>query len=359
MGNVYAIVLAGGRGVRFWPLSTRERPKQVLDIFGGTPLIRMAVEYLEGIVTPDRTFVITSEELAGPLRETLPGVPPEQIVGEPVGRDTAAAVAVGMSLVAARDPEGVAVVVTADHIIGDLPVFRTTMRDAASIASGSDVLVVIGMRPSAPSTGYGYIEAADAVEGGGGTGFRKVTRFVEKPDLDTARRYVESGRHFWNSGMFVWSVAAFRSALGRYAPELRELMDLISAAGLAGVGEVMRRAYPGLQRISVDYAIMEKARNIVMAVGEFAWDDAGTWSCVERHFCRDAAGNTALGQAELLDSTGCVVVSGERLTAVIGLEDVVVVQAPGATLVCRKDRVQDVKKLVTRMEENGGYDGLI
>lgn len=361
MGNVYAIVMAGGRGERFWPLSTARRPKQVLRIFGNKSLIEMTCERISGIVPPGRVLVITSDALAGPLSDALPSVPPENVVGEPVGRDTAAAITLGAALVAARDPSAVLCVVTADALIGAEDQFRSTIREAVALAAANDFLITIGIRPSGPSTGFGYIEAGEKVAVRNGVEFVRAARFVEKPDLPTAREYVAGGRFCWNSGMFVWSLDSFRKALRKHRPALAGVMDRIAAAAASpdGFRPAIEREYAALDRISVDYALMEKADNIVMARGEFPWDDVGAWSSLENHFAADKTGNTALGPCESMDSSGNIVVSEGRLTALIGVDDLVVVNAAGATLVCHKSRVQDVKAMVRRLESSGRYGDVL
>jgi mannose-1-phosphate guanylyltransferase len=360
VAEIYAMIMAGGRGERFWPLSTAGHPKQVLRIFGDKSLLEMASGYLSGVVPPERTLIITSDALVGPLADGLPSLPRENVIGEPVGRDTAAAIALGAAIVAARDPEAVLCVLTADHIIGDTDIFRQTLVESADMAWKSDILVTIGISPTYPSTGYGYIEAGDPVEWVGETEFVRALRFVEKPDAAKARAYVESGRFCWNSGMFVWSIPSVRKALALHRPQLAGMIDrLLPVAGAPGFRSALEREYAGLEKISIDYALMEKAGNIVMAKGRFSWDDVGSWASVENHFPKDAGGNTVIGDLEAMDSSGNVVVSRERLTALIGVRDLVVVNAPGATLVCHKSRVQDVRALVRKLESSGRRKGVL
>ncbi len=352
LSHAYAVILAGGRGERFWPLSTVRRPKQTLALFGGRTLLAMAVDRLNGLLDPARVLVITNQDLVAVSREAAPMLPPENVIGEPVGRDTAAACALALAVVKARDPQGVFCILTADHIIGDEDVFRRTLADGLELAAREAVLITMGITPDHPSTGYGYIEAGDAVvhtgPAPGPTTFQQARRFVEKPDAETAAGYLASGRFFWNSGMFIWSVATFEAALDRHQPDLAEwARALVPAVGTPGFADALAKAYAPLKRISVDYAIMEHADNILMARGAFAWDDVGTWPALARHFPTDEADNVCIGQTELLESSGNVVVSrDDRLTALLGVNDLVVVQAEGATLICPKSRAQDVKALV-------------
>ena len=355
--EMYVVIMAGGRGERFWPLSTRKRPKQVLALVGGKPLIESAVERLEGFVPPERIFVITSADLVATVAATAPNLPPENVIGEPVGRDTAAVCALGSALVKARDPQGVFGVLTADHVIGDPIRFRAVLNQAATFASANDALLTIGIEPTSASTGFGYIEADEPIAHDGDVEFRRAKRFVEKPDAATAERYVDSGRFFWNSGMFVWSVATLERALAQHAPQLLAMAQrLLPYVGAAGFPTTLATEYEKIAKISIDYALMEKADNIVMAKGAFGWDDVGSWPALDAHFDHDAAGNVLIGACRALDAAGNVVVSDHRLTALIGVEDLVIVQAENATLVCRKDAAQDVKKMVKLLADTGRED---
>lgn len=359
MDNAYAVIMAGGLGERFWPLSTSRRPKQLISMFGGKSLMEMAVERLEGFIPADHIFVVTSADHVEGTCATAPSLKPKNVIGEPFGRDTAAAVALGSALVAARDQEATFCVVTADHVIGNIDVFQQTLRDSMKLSLDRDVLITMGIPPVFPSTGFGYIDAGDPIQCDGKTEFLNAKRFVEKPDAATAQNYVEAGHYFWNSGMFIWSVVSIQGALEQYAPALMGMAERIAAvAGKPEFDDQLRDEYNQLEKISIDYAIMEKAGNIVMAKGKFAWDDVGTWTAVANHFDADDAGNVVVGSCESLDSSNNIVLSDQRVTALLGVKDLVVVQAENATLVCPKERAQDVKKIVTLLREKG-YDELL
>jgi mannose-1-phosphate guanylyltransferase len=352
--------MAGGKGERFWPLSTERRPKQMLALAGDRPLLAAAVERLRGVIPKSRILVVTGASLLRAARQAVPGLPGENLIGEPVGRDTAAACALGTAIVGSRDPEGVVCVLTADHVIGDEPRFRDALRAAVAVADVGRDIVTFGIRPRFPSTGFGYIETGRRIGSVRGVRFARALRFVEKPDTATAARYVASGRYLWNSGMFIWKVGCFMDALERHAPALRRMAGrLAAAAGGAGFGRLLRREYGRIGRISVDYAVMEKSANIVTAAGDFGWDDVGSWSALAAYLPRDGSGNAVSGRCETVDAAGNVVLSGGRLTALVGVRDLVVVQAAGATLVCGKDRAEDVKKMVRLLREKGGYGGLL
>lgn len=352
LSNAYAVILAGGRGERFWPLSRAARPKQFIDLFGGKPLLRIAIDRLEGLLPPERILVITSRDLVEASRAAAPALPAANVLGEPVGRDTAAACALATELVAVRAGAGTGsatlAILTADHLIGNETVFRQTLADAFALAAAAPRIVTIGISPTHPATGFGYIEAAEALPAPGATAFHRVERFVEKPDADTAAGYVAGGRHYWNAGMFVWSVATFRDALREFRPSLAEAMvRLAPAIGSPQWDTALEQTYAGLERISVDYAVMERARNIAMARGAFDWDDVGSWPAVAHHFAADPAGNVLVGAAEALDARGNLVLSGgKHLVALYGVEDLVVVHTPDATLVCPRNRAQELKNLV-------------
>jgi mannose-1-phosphate guanylyltransferase len=360
MNNRFAVIMAGGKGERFWPLSTSKHPKQLLALVGDKPLIAQAVDRLQGLVPPENIFVVTNADLVEATREAAPLLPPENIVGEPVGRDTAAAVACGGALVKARDGEGVLAILTADQVMGDLDLFAATLRSGMDLAEANDILVTIGIRPTYPASGFGYIEAGGEFATVEGIEFRKADRFVEKPDEAVAADYLETGRFYWNSGMFIWSVPSLENAFSAHCPEMKTLMDTLTGyARDKRIAEGMAATYPELQKISVDYALMEKADNIVMACGTFAWDDVGAWPALESHFGQDSDGNTRIGEVETLDAEGNIVYSKDRLTALIGVKDLVVVQADGVTLVCPKERAQDIKQMVTALREKGGCDELL
>ncbi len=350
MKNAYAVILAGGSGERFWPLSTKARPKQFISLFSGRPLLTLAVERLEGVIPADRIYVITAERLVDDTAAAARNVPRVNIIGEPCKRDTAPAIAVACGLVKKRDPEGVVCILTADQLMSDMQTFQRTLTDSVEIAARNDVIVTMGIQPTYPATGFGYIRAGAPVEGATVTEFYHSEGFVEKPDEDKALEYLNSGRYFWNAGMFIWSTRVMSAALARCAPDLCELCDLIAECeGYDEQSEVLNRSYPALRSISIDYAVMEHVDNIVMARGSFGWDDVGSWPAVAGHFAADMNGNVVIGSCEQMDCSNNIVVSEERLTALIGVRGLVVVHSDNATLICPRDRAEQVKKLIRRI----------
>ena len=358
--NAYAVIMAGGKGERFWPLSTSRRPKQLLALAGGKPLILQAVDRLQGIVPPERVLIVTNESLVAPIQEMLGEGSPVGVLGEPVGRDTAAAIAAGAAWIQRRDPQGVFCVMTADHIIGDLPLFRDTLTLGLALCAENDVLMTIGIAPSEPSSAYGYIEAGDLWKRSGGIEFFKARRFVEKPDTATAKEYIATGRYAWNSGMFVWSVRSIQKAFAEFHPALAgKIATWAACPSDAAFRKALELDFPALDKISIDYAVMEKAGNIVVCKGAFAWDDVGSWPALEAHLPKDGAGNASLGDVEAFDSANNIVVSEGRLTALVGVKDLVVVQADGVTLVCDKSRSQEIKALLSNLRAQKNRNAIL
>ena len=356
--NLHAVILAGGRGERFWPVGRASRPKQFVDLFGGRALIALAVDRLRGLVPPERVLVVTSRDLVPATRAALPELSRDQILGEPFGRDTAAACATAAAWVRWRGGDSAtACILTADHLIADPAAFRRTLRDAAAVAARRDVMALIGIRPTHPATGYGYVELGGPFSGRGlPKGFRKVRRFVEKPNLGTAATYVESGRFVWNSGMFVWRAGTFLDALRAFRPQLAEMMDRLAPHfGRRTLAAALGREYAQLEKISVDYAVMEKASNLVAVRGDFGWDDVGTWASAAAHFPQDADANAASGLARAMAAHRNTIVNTEgdaHLVAVMGADDLVVVHTRDATLVCTREAADGLKALVRALGED-------
>jgi len=348
----FVVIIAGGRGERFWPQSRIARPKHLLPIVGRKPLLAQTLERIRTVVPPANTFVITSGAQEKAVRAVCQTLPRKNIVVEPVGRDTAPAVALGAALVGHRDPNGIFAVLPADHVIDNVAAYRRDLKAAFAAARAAGVMVTIGLKPSEPATGYGYIRVGTKWQTFDRRSFFYARRFVEKPNLATAQRYLDSGEYLWNAGMFVWSVPVVESALRKFAPSLLDGLEPVRAA-LAkrrALGPVLKRVYPELKKISVDYAILENSDNVVVTPASFDWDDVGAWPAVARHRKRDAHGNVLEGRALVEQGENNIVLAeGSHLVAVVGADDLIVVQTPDATLVCPKDRAQDIKALLTRV----------
>mgnify|MGYP002039434871 CR=1 FL=1 len=339
--------MAGGRGERFWPQSRLTRPKHLLPIVGDKAMLAQALDRVAGLVPPENIFIITNAEQREAVLEVCPGVDAGQVVGEPVGRDTAAAVGLAAVLIQSRDSAGTFAILPADHVIHDSEGFQQTLARGFDAAEKEECLVTIGIEPTEPATGYGYIQRGEPVCRE--NDIFKVRRFVEKPDMETARGYLASGEYAWNAGMFVWQATAVRQAIGRYVPELETslaaIADELSNGG--NLADVLARHYPDIHKISIDFAVMEKADNVLTMPAAFDWDDVGEWPAVARHHEADASGNVARGESVILDSTGNIVFSDEgHLVALLGVQDLIIVRTADATLVCRKDQAQNIKELV-------------
>jgi mannose-1-phosphate guanylyltransferase len=353
----YVVIIAGGKGERFWPQSRAARPKHLLPVVGETPLLAQTLERVRGIVPPKNVFVITSAVQAAEVAKVCRGlIPPANIVAEPVGRDTAAAVGLAAALVGARDPQGVFAVLPADHVIHDTKSYQADLRAAFATAGAAEVMVTIGIPPTEPATGFGYIQSGEAwAKVGSGKTARQVyavRRFVEKPKLKVAEGYLKSGDYVWNAGMFIWSVPVVEAAFAAHAPELDTGLKKIRLAlrKKQALAAVLKRVYPTLVRISVDYALLEKSANVVMIPASFDWDDVGAWPAVAKHFKADKAGNVARGEVIVEQGKGNLVFgTGKHLVTLLGVDDLVVVHTEDATLVMPKSRAQDIKALLAQV----------
>ncbi|HEU4619264.1 MAG TPA: sugar phosphate nucleotidyltransferase [Gammaproteobacteria bacterium] len=354
----FAVVMAGGRGERFWPLSREKTPKQLLKLLGERSFLQQAVDRVLPCVPAEHVFVITNEAQAGDVRAQLPFLPSGNIVAEPMGRDTCAAVALGAALVGARSASGVMAVLPADHVIPDADAFVSVLRDAFAVAETTEAFVTIGIEPTEPATGYGYIRLGDRLEdpalGSLATGFRRAERFVEKPPYETAVEYLASGRYRWNAGMFVWTFEALARGLRAHVPAMHEACRRWTgvATDSGAFASLLARDYPAVEKISIDYALMERADNVVVADAGFAWDDVGSWSALARHLEPDADGNCAVADFVHVDSAGNLIYDARTVRtpiALVGLRDVIVVQTDDAVLVAQKHEAQKVKDLVRRL----------
>ncbi len=334
--NAYAIIMAGGNGERFWPLSTPEKPKQFLSLFGSEPLITQAVKRLEGLIPPERIFVITAARLLAETQKALPMLPTANLIGEPCRRDTAAAVAMACGLVQQKGgADAVGCILTADQLITPTAAFQQTLADAIQIAGTTEAIVTMGIAPTRPDTGFGYIEAGAPINGATATAFHAVTRFVEKPDRTTAEAYLAKGNFLWNAGMFVWKASTMEAAFAAHAPDFLPLIETCDMGGL----------YPNLRAISVDFAVMEHASPILVAKSTFTWDDVGSYFAVENHFPQDVHGNTIIGKITCSQTTGSILINTDPLHTVLltGLTDWVYVHTPTATLSLPKAEIPNLK----------------
>ncbi len=355
--KLYAVVMAGGSGTRFWPLSRQRRPKQFLKLAGEAPLLAATVARLPPLATADTTYVVCGPVHAPAVRRMLPELPPDHVLVEPCARNTAPCVGLAALHVARRDPRGVMAVLPADHHIARPAAFRAALAAAARVARGGS-LVTIGIRPDRPETGYGYVRIGAALDGAAGRGklrAHRVERFVEKPDRETAARYVADGGYLWNSGIFAFRADVILDEIRRAMPDLAAALDRIAPAlGTSRAGRVLKRVFPECPSISIDYGVMEKSDRIAVVRGDFGWSDVGSFAALSDVRAQDAHGNVAEGEALILEGRNNVVLAQPgRPLAVVGLDDVIAVDAGDAVLVCRRDRAQDVRKAVDELKRRG------
>jgi mannose-1-phosphate guanylyltransferase len=355
MSERFVVIMAGGRGERFWPQSCAATPKHLLPIVGDKSMLAQTVDRVAGVVPRENIFVLTTQSQLDGCRLACAGLPAANVVAEPMGRDTAAATGLAMLLVKQRSPNAAFAMLPADHVIHDTAEYGRLLNVAFEAAESADVLVTLGIKPTAPETGFGYIEQAGPWRTIAGRPVMAVKRFVEKPDLETAKGYLASGRYFWNAGMFVWRVPVVEAAFKAHAAGLYAgLVKLETAAHSAGGWtQALPEVYPTLVKISVDYALMEKSTNVVVVPATFDWDDVGAWPAIAKHFTPDAAGNVLRGLSMVENGSGNIVVSDDgHLTAVVGASDLVVVHTPLATLVVHKDKAQEIKALLKRLADD-------
>jgi len=351
---LYPVILAGGSGTRFWPRSRRRRPKQAIAITGRRSMIQETVARLRRAFPAERIRVITNAVHAEAIREQLPDIPAHLIVAEPVGRDTAAAVGLGAILVSSADPDAVMAVVTADHIVTPDDEFMRCLHAAEDLAVEYRALITFGVPPTSPSVLYGYVRRGEPVRDGPVKAFR-LAAFKEKPDRAMAEEFVRSGEYYWNSGNFVWRARDILDAIRLHMPDLHAALGrIVPAVGTPEQERVLQREYPKLPKTSIDYGVMEKASNCLVIEATFQWDDVGSWDAVARHNPADPDGNTVMGLHAGIATRNCIIAGDrEHLVATIGIEGLIVVHTPDATLVCDRRNAGDVKRLVELLERRG------
>jgi mannose-1-phosphate guanylyltransferase len=367
----FVIIMAGGRGERFWPVSREKTPKQLITLLGHRSFLQQAVERVLPLVPARNILVITNEVQAPEVLKQLPKLPKENVIAEPIGRDTTAAVTLGAALVGARSTTGVMAVLPADHVIPEEKKFQQVLSDAFDLAGRGRAIVTIGIKPTEPATGYGYIRVGEALPPPPGarpykTSFHRAEQFVEKPNLDKALEYVNSGQYRWNAGMFIWSFVTITEGLQKHQPEMYAACQRWFKVGAqpAKLKKVLAAEYPGLKKISIDYALMEQAQNVLVADGAFEWDDLGSWTALGRHLKADAEGNCAVADFIHVDGARNIIFdarSKERRTpiAVVGLRDSILVQTDDATLLAHKSQAQKVKELVKKLAEDSKLKKLV
>lgn len=340
-----ALIMAGGRGERFWPRSRKNMPKQFLSLTDdGKTMIQQTVERILPLVAMEDIYISTNQDYKNLVREQLPEIPEENILCEPVGRNTAPCIGLGAVHVEKKYGDAVMIVLPSDHLIKYTSIFIQTLEDACAVAEQGKNLVTLGITPDAPETGYGYIKFKPDVTLGRALA---VEKFVEKPNLEAAKGYLASEQYLWNSGMFIWTASSILENIERFLPEMHEgLKKIQSSFGTADESSVLEREYTAFPSVSIDYGVMEKAKDIYILSGAFGWDDVGSWLAVERLKTSNEFGNVVNGNVVAIDARNSIIQGQDKLIAAVGLENMIVVDTPDALLICEKDHAGDIKKVL-------------
>ena len=347
----YGLILAGGRGTRFWPRSRRSQAKQVLRFLGERSLIQQTVDRLSPVIPPERQWILTNDHLRAEIVRQLPEVPKQQILAEPAQRNTAPAIGLAAHILQSIDPDAVMGVFPSDHMIAKPARYLRFVRSAFRAAAQGKI-VVLGIEPRWPETGYGYIEFPKDVKAGSLEDL-PVRRFREKPDLKTAKKYVKAGNFYWNAGMFFWKTSVLLDALREFLPKTATLLASLPEFSNRAFGSKLKQAFPSCENISIDFAVLEKARGVVgFATDDFGWNDMGSWNAVYELLPRDAKGNVVRGEALHLSSSGNYVDAERKLVALLGVKDLIIVDTPDALLIADRSRAQEVGDLVKQLENN-------
>jgi mannose-1-phosphate guanylyltransferase len=350
--RLYAVIMAGGRGTRFWPRSRETRPKQLLNITGDEILLKKAVELIKAIVSIKRIKIVTTSSQADAVRSAVSEIPRGNVIIEPVGKNTAPAIGLSALFVLRDNPDAIMVILPADHYIEDEERFSQRIMAGAHQAARGDYLVTIGIPPRGPETGYGYIETDELIDED--ELIYSVRSFHEKPDRETAASFVDQGNFFWNSGIFIARASTMLREIAEYLPHnYRCLKKIRESLGQDEESEAIAEAYREMEGISIDYGVMERSDRVLMVSGDFGWDDVGSWLSAAQYWPTDGDKNASIGEVVSVDSSQCIVYSPKKLVALLGVEDLVVVEEDDVILICKKGRSQDVRKLVEILRSQG------
>ena len=351
MPDVYAVIMAGGVGSRFWPRSREKSPKQLLEIVNRDTMIQNTVRRVSDLIEPKHILIVTNKVQKPSVLKQLPQIPASNVIVEPFGRNTAACIGLASLFVRQNNPEAVMVVLPADHIMQNEEEFRRVLGLAIWVAYESEKLITVGIQPTRPDTGYGYIQIVDEEEDAANPyrerGVHRVKTFAEKPNVATAQQFLESGDFLWNSGMFIWRADAILREIERLLPEMyQELSKIDESIGSEKYEHVLDSAYRIMRSISIDYGVMEKANDVYVIKGSFGWSDVGSWDEVYRVSGKDEKGNSVTGKALLQNTTNTLVYAGDKFVATIGVDDLIVISTDDAVLVCKRESSQEVKEVV-------------
>ena len=357
LNHLWTSILCGGGGKRLWPRSRLEKPKQFIRLFGKKTIFQETIERVKPLVPPERILVITNFDYVDEVREQAPEIPRKNIIAEPQARNTALAMGIGAVYIKNRDPSGIIINLASDHLIKDTKKFRYKMLIAAKAANLGDYLIAVGIQPEFPHTGYGYIHAKKEFTRINGELVFKMERFTEKPDLTTAKMFLATGEYFWNANLYTWKAEAALEAFRRHAPKIVQGLERIEKAiGTAKEEKVLDEVYKQAEDISIDYAVSEKAKNMLVVPADFDWSDIGDWKVVYDLGKKDKNGNVIIKHGEKgehlgIETKNCLVHFDDELIATVGVENLIIVDAGNLILVCNKDKAQDVKKIVQKLKE--------
>lgn len=348
MSNNYCLIMAGGSGTRFWPRSRVAKPKQYLSLFGDQSLIQESVQRFANFIPEESIFVVSAKSQQAVLESQTVSLPKSNLIFEPVGKNTLPAIGLAALFIAEKDANGVMIVSPSDHLIQNNQLFQQCIESAALIAEQKDGIVTIGITPKYPATGYGYVQTANEIQIGQSIRSFAVSRFVEKPNVEVATGYLKQGGFFWNSGIFVFKVSVFLNAVQQFAPALyADLLRIKAEMGTENFETTLDQIYRQVESISIDYGILEKASNVFLVQGDFVWNDLGSWEEVYKYDQRkDENQNASAGEVVLIDTKNSYVYAPNSLVAVVGMDDVIVVQEGDTILVCKRDRAEDIKAVV-------------
>lgn len=348
--------MAGWSGTRFWPKSRKAEPKQFLKIGSDKTLIQETVERLDPLIKPENIYLVISRQHLELVHEQLPDVPEENILIEPVGRNTTACIALAAYYISRKDTEGIMCVLPADHKMLDQKAYREKLKVAIEVAAEGDNLVTFGITPEYPETGYGYIEHGEHCFSEISSGVMKVKRFCEKPNADNAWKYYSSGNYFWNSGMFIWSVDAITRAVEKHMPSTADALRPLVKIDQSEIDSFLDETFPTLEPISIDYGVMERADNVYVVEGSFGWSDVGSWRALDKMIKPDDRDNAISGDVVAVESGGNIVIGNKRLITLLHVDDLVIVDTDDALLICPKEKTQDVRQIVDMLKEKGRED---
>lgn len=349
-----ALILAGGKGERFWPKSREKLPKQFLDLTGKGTLLQLTAKRINKIVDWERIYVIAGRDYVELIKEQLPEIPDDNILVEPEGRNTAPCIGLSAMYIQRNHPESVMVVLPSDHFIEDEEQYCKLVIAGARLANQGENLITLGIRPDRSETGYGYIQVGEPYDDFNGHRAHKVVRFMEKPDKETAEKYLKSGNYLWNSGIFIWKVSAIMEMFSRYMPSMYQKLDKINQAwGTMEERRVLEEEFGKMDKTSIDYGIMEKAESIFVFPGAFGWDDVGNWTALERVADVDFNKNVLKGKVITVNTKGCIIQGSDRVIATLGVQDLIVVDAGDVLLICPKAESQNVRQVIQRIREKG------